>query len=107
MHRAGKLGGMASAPREATSHRRGLAGDLARGNGRLPETERLPRTQVGTTPQHLLMTLLGHYWFDRGELLPSGGLADFLAELGIGEPSARTALNRLTRRGLLVSSKRG
>jgi phenylacetic acid degradation operon negative regulatory protein len=107
MHRADKLVGMASAPRQATSHRRGLAGDLARGNGRLPETERLPRTQVGTTPQHLLMTLLGHYWFDRSEHLPSAALAELLAEFGISEPSARTALNRLTRRGLLVSSKRG
>ena len=67
----------------------------------------LPRTQVGTTPQHLLMTLLGDYWLGRTEHLPSAALVDLLAEFEISEPSARAALNRLTKRGLLVSSKRG
>ena len=67
----------------------------------------LPRTQVGTTPQHLLMTLLGHYWFGRSEHLPSAALVELLAEFDISKPSARAALNRLTKRGLLVSSKRG
>jgi phenylacetic acid degradation operon negative regulatory protein len=75
--------------------------DGARGNGGLP------RTQVGTTPQHLLMTLLGHYWFGRSEHLPSAALVELLAEFDISKPSARAALNRLTKRGLLVSSKRG
>jgi phenylacetic acid degradation operon negative regulatory protein len=76
-------------------------GDVTPGNGRLP------RTQVGTTPQHLLMTLLGHYWFGRSELLPSAALVELLAEFDISTPSARAALNRLTKRGLLISSKRG
>ena len=67
--------------------------DVAPGNGRLP------RTQVGTTPQHLLMTLLGHYWFGRSELLPSAALVELLAEFDISTPSARAALNRLTKRG--------
>ena len=75
--------------------------DGASGNGGLP------RTQVGTTPQHLLMTLLGHYWFGRSEHLPSAALVELLAEFDISKPSARAALNRLTKRGLLVSSKRG
>lgn len=67
----------------------------------------LPRAQVGTTPQHLLMTLLGDYWYNRTEHLPSAALVDLLAEFGITEPSARASLNRLTKRGLLTSSKRG
>lgn len=75
----------------------------AAGNG----TGGLPRTQVGTTPQHLLMTLLGDYWLGRTEHLPSAALVDLLAEFEISEPSTRAALNRLTKRCLLVSSKRG
>jgi phenylacetic acid degradation operon negative regulatory protein len=75
--------------------------DIAPGGGRLP------RTQVGTTPQHLLMTLLGHYWFGRSELLPSAALVELLAEFDISTPSARAALNRLTKRKLLISAKRG
>ena len=67
----------------------------------------LPRAQAGTTPQHLLMTLLGDYWLERAEHLPSAALVDLLAEFEISEPSTRAALNRLTKRGLLVSSKRG
>src|SRR5450631_2273172 len=67
----------------------------------------LPRAQVGTTPQHLLMTLLGDYWLGRTEHLPSAALVDLLAEFEVSEPSTRAALNRLTKRGLLVSSKSG
>jgi phenylacetic acid degradation operon negative regulatory protein len=81
--------------------------DMARDNGRLPGSQHLPRTQVGTTPQHLLMTLFGDYWWARSEHLPSAALVDLLAEFDISEPSARAALNRLTKRGLLVTSKRG
>lgn len=67
----------------------------------------LPRQQAGVTPQHLLMTLLGDYWSDREERLPSKALVELLAEFGVSEPSARAALIRLTRRGLLLSSRRG
>lgn len=67
----------------------------------------LPRSQVGTTPQHMLMTLLGDYWNQRTEHLPSAALVDLLAEFEVSAPSARAALNRLAKRGLLVSSKRG
>lgn len=67
----------------------------------------LPRSQVGTTPQHLLMTLLGDYSLGQSEPLPSAALVELLAEFEISQPSARTALNRLTKRGLLVSSKEG
>lgn len=67
----------------------------------------LPRRQAGTTPQHLLMTLLGDYWFGQTEHLPSAVLVELLAEFDITKPSARIALNRLTKRGLLITSKRG
>lgn len=67
----------------------------------------LPRSQVGTNPQHLLITLLGDFWHGRTEHLPSAALVELLAEFGISEPSARAALNRLTKRGLLLSTKQG
>ncbi len=67
----------------------------------------LPRSQIGAQPQHLLITLLGDYWFDHKEQLPSAGLVDLLAEFGVSATSARAALSRLTRRGLLQSSKSG
>ena len=68
---------------------------------------RLPRAQSGATPQHLLMTLLGHYWFGRPEKIPSAALVELLAEFGVSTPSARATLNRLARRGLLVASRSG
>lgn len=34
----------------------------------------LPRSQNGSSPQHLLITLLGDYWLTREELLPSAAL---------------------------------
>ena len=84
-----------------------IPGSSATTNGTAPREGRLPRSQVGTTPQHLLMTLLGDYWLHQTDHLPSAALVDLLAEFGISEASARAALNRLTKRGLLVSSKRG
>jgi phenylacetic acid degradation operon negative regulatory protein len=67
----------------------------------------MPRAQVGAQPQHLLVTLLGDYWFGDSEQLPSAALVDLLAEFSISPTSARAALGRLTRRGLLQSSKVG
>jgi phenylacetic acid degradation operon negative regulatory protein len=67
----------------------------------------LPRSQVGASPQHLLTTLLGDYWLQRSEHLPSAALVELLGEFGVGPTGARAALNRLGRRGLLVTSKSG
>lgn len=67
----------------------------------------MPRLRAGAQPQHLLMTLLGDYWFGRSDKLPSAGLVDLLGEFGISPASARAALGRLARRGLLQSSKSG
>jgi phenylacetic acid degradation operon negative regulatory protein len=72
-----------------------------------PDAAIMPRTQVGAQPQHLLVTLLGDYWFGDSEQLPSAALVDLLAEFSISPTSARAALGRLTRRGLLQSSKAG
>lgn len=72
-----------------------------------PEDTLMPRAQVGAQPQHLLVTLLGDYWFGDPEQLPSAALVEILAEFGISPTSARAALGRLTRRGLLQSSKVG
>lgn len=67
----------------------------------------LPRAQVGPTPQHLIVTLLGDYWLGRDEQLPSSALLALTAEFGITETSARAALSRLTKRGLLSSQRVG
>jgi phenylacetic acid degradation operon negative regulatory protein len=67
----------------------------------------MPRSRAGAQPQHLLMTLLGDYWFGRSDKIPSAGLVDLLGEFGISAASARAALGRLARRGLLQSSKSG
>ncbi|MDQ2876551.1 MAG: PaaX family transcriptional regulator [Actinomycetota bacterium] len=76
------------------------------------ETEdlRLPRLQEGARPQHLIVTLFGDYWWGRTEHLPSAGLVALVALVGefdISATSARAALSRLGRRGLLTSSKIG
>ncbi|SFJ83568.1 PaaX family transcriptional regulator [Amycolatopsis sacchari] len=67
----------------------------------------LPRSQAGTSSQHLLTTLLGDYWVLRDEHLPSAALVALLGEFDIGLTAARAALNRLARRGVVVSSKVG
>lgn len=68
---------------------------------------RLPRTQSGPQPQHLLVTLLGDYWHGRTEHLPSAALVALLGEFGISPAAARAALSRLARRGVLESSRTG
>jgi phenylacetic acid degradation operon negative regulatory protein len=67
----------------------------------------LPRMQAGGSPQHLLLTLLGDYWYGQRAALPSAALVSLLGEFGITEVSARAALSRLARRGLLELSKSG
>lgn len=60
-----------------------------------------------TRAQHLLITVLGDYWWCRPEPLPSTGLVRVLAEFGVGPDGTRSALSRLTRRGLLERSQQG
>ncbi len=63
--------------------------------------------RVPAQPQHLLITLLGDYWYGRREHLPSAALVRLLAEFGVTPVGARAALSRLARRGLLESSRVG
>ncbi|MFW3168791.1 PaaX family transcriptional regulator C-terminal domain-containing protein [Geodermatophilus sp. CPCC 206100] len=62
---------------------------------------------VGTRPQHLLLTLLGDFWYSRTESLPSTALVRLLAEFGVTEPNARAAISRLARKDLLVATRQG
>ncbi|MFC5750451.1 PaaX family transcriptional regulator C-terminal domain-containing protein [Actinomadura rugatobispora] len=68
---------------------------------------RLPRMRSGPQPQHLLLTLLGDYWYGLHDHLPSAALVALLGEFGISPAAARAALNRLARRGVLESSRTG
>lgn len=68
---------------------------------------RLPRAQEGARPQHLIVTLFGDYWWGRTEHLPSAALVALTNEFGISSASARAALSRLGRRGLLTATKIG
>ena len=65
------------------------------------------RAVSDTQPRHLLVTLLGDYWWGRAEHLPSAALVGLAAEFGVTPAAARAALSRLRRRGLLASSKTG
>jgi phenylacetic acid degradation operon negative regulatory protein len=67
----------------------------------------LPRVQAGGSPQHLLLTLLGDYWYGQEAHLPSAALVALLDEFGVTGVSARAALSRLARRNLLHASKSG
>ena len=58
-------------------------------------------------PPRLLLTLLGDYWWQRTEPLPSAAIVALLGEFGVSDSAARAALSRLTRNGLLVTSKAG
>jgi phenylacetic acid degradation operon negative regulatory protein len=62
---------------------------------------------AGQRPPRLLLTLLGDYWWQRAESLPSAALVALLAEFGVSDSAARAALSRLTRNGLLVTSRSG
>ncbi|MGV9915265.1 PaaX family transcriptional regulator [Streptomyces tendae] len=67
----------------------------------------LPRAQEGATPQRLLLTLFGDYFYGRTEPIPSATLVKLLGEFGITSSSARAALGRLGRRGLLTCVRSG
>src|ERR1700761_3117903 len=62
---------------------------------------------VAQRPPRLLLTLLGDYWWQRTEPLPSAAIVALLAEFGVSDSAARAALSRLTRNGLLVTSRNG
>lgn len=81
---------------------RGEGGDALAGDA-IEDARAFP----GSRPQHLLVTLLGDYWYQREESISSTALADLLAEFGVTEQNARAALSRLAHRGLLESVRHG
>lgn len=68
---------------------------------------RVPRAQAGSSPQHLLTTVLGEYLDSSDADLPSTAVIAILREFGISESSARAALSRLVKRGLIATRRRG
>lgn len=64
---------------------------------------RVPRAQVGSSPQHLLATVLGEYLDSADADLPSAAVIAILREFGVSESSARAALSRLVKRGLIAA----
>jgi DNA-binding transcriptional regulator PaaX len=58
-------------------------------------------------PETLLLTLFGDHVLGRGTAVSTGGVLAVLARLGIGEHATRAALSRMSRRGLLRTSRRG
>ncbi|MEU4556446.1 PaaX family transcriptional regulator [Micromonospora violae] len=64
---------------------------------------RVPRAQAGSSPQHLLTTLLGEYLDSSEADLPSTAVIAMLGEFGVSESSARAALSRLVKRGLIAT----
>lgn len=68
---------------------------------------RLPRRQVGNSPQGVAVTLLADYTLRTRVGLPSGAIVALLGETGVTTAGARTAISRLARRGVLEGSRRG
>lgn len=70
-------------------------------------TVRLPRQQTGSTAQSLAVTLVADYTMRTHAWLPSASIVALLDEAGIGNSAARTAISRLSRRGVRESSRDG
>lgn len=67
----------------------------------------LPRHPSFSTAQNLALTLVTDYTLRTQAWLPSGAIVALLEEAGIGSGAARTAISRLSRRGVLESSRNG
>ena len=67
----------------------------------------LPRTSSAVEPQHLLLAILGDYWFTREEPIPSAALLELLQKFDIKESSARQSMRRLALKGRLVQQRDG
>lgn len=68
---------------------------------------RLPRQQIGNSPQGLAVTLLADYTLQTRAWLPSAAIVALLAEAGVSQAGARTAISRLARRGVLEGHREG
>ena len=58
------------------------------------EAVRLPRRQVGSSPQGLAVTLLADYTLRTRAWLPSAAIVALLTETGVSQAGARTAISR-------------
>lgn len=67
----------------------------------------MPRDQAGSNPQYLLVTLFGDFWPGLVVDLPSAGLVALLLEFDVTPSGARSALSRLSARGVIEASKIG
>jgi phenylacetic acid degradation operon negative regulatory protein len=67
----------------------------------------LPRARSGANPQYLLLGLFTDYWFRATAPLPSAALVTLLGDFGITPVSARAAVGRLARRGVMDVSRDG
>jgi phenylacetic acid degradation operon negative regulatory protein len=72
-----------------------------------PVDDLLPRDQQGARSQQLLIVLLGDYWHLRAEPIPSAALVALLELFEVTPAGARAAIQRLAKRGFLVSVKSG
>ena len=72
-----------------------------------PGALHLPRQQAGSAPQHLLITLLGDFWYKEATPIPSRALVALMEEFDVPEAATRAALSRLARRGLLDTYRDG
>ncbi len=69
-----------------------------------------PHSNIGARfmrPPQLLLILLGEYWWQQNEPLPSAALVALLTVFGVSDTAARATLSRLVHRDLLITSKRG
>jgi phenylacetic acid degradation operon negative regulatory protein len=65
------------------------------------------RLQARARSHRLLITLLGDYWEQNSEPIPSAGLVRVLEEFGIAAANARAALSRLTQQEVLSRTREG
>ena len=70
-------------------------------------TVRPSRPRSGSTAQSLAVTLVADYTMSTQAWLPSASIVALLDEAGVGAGAARTAISRLSRRGVLESSRDG
>ncbi|GAB2651620.1 PaaX family transcriptional regulator [Kribbella swartbergensis] len=71
------------------------------------DSVRLPRRQSGSSPQSLAVTLIADYTVRTRAWLPSAAIVTLLGEFGVTTGAARTAISRLSRRGVLDVSRQG
>lgn len=70
-------------------------------------TVRLPRRQVGVSPQGTTVTMVADYCLRSRAWLPSGAIVALLGAFEVTQGGARTVISRLARRGVLENQRSG